>query len=198
MTARAALILTGLAAAAAAVLIMTTRSADSPSRPGPAPLSTAAADRAPSPERIVQPRPVRPTLSAPGSDRARPSLATGSSWTAFEDEKRDPSWAPAHEQAVRDKLAKLVAASGAKVEVDGVECRSHQCRFEVDGGEASTFQQFVETLQGDDGFQGDATQLLLQNYRPAGEDGGQAKVQVVLRYGRGDHDADPPEPKRPE
>ena len=185
MTARVVVVLTGLAAAGAAVLIMTTRSADSPPKPHPGvdknPRSIApVAER---PAGYSQSTAERPSLSVTpgGSSQPLPTLELPGGWVAFEEEVRDPVWASDREREVRSKLDLLLAEGGADLAVADLECRSHQCRFQLGGPEPS-FQRMVETLQGDGGFHGEAAELLLQNYQPPA-DGTAATVQVVLRYG---------------
>jgi hypothetical protein len=191
MSTRAIVVVVALAAAAAAVLVTTTRSADSPPRPafdsarGVPPAAPSAPGYTPAPDRPVLP-------AAPSAGQTpRPALTLADPLPRFEDEARDPAWAAEKERAVRDRVDRLLTESGPEVSMADLECRSRRCRFRVEGREEARFQAFLEALQGDEGFHGDAAELLLQNYR-RGSGSEPATVEVVLRYAV--PSADAPEP----
>lgn len=137
-------------------------------------------------------RGARPTLERPGapvvtSDRVRPQLVLPKAPQSFATEERDPAWSTTKEGSVSKRVAELLG--DAALQVSKVECRTQQCRFAVSGREADDFASFVELIQGQDGFGAEASQLMLQDYAPAGDDGSPASVTVVLRYARDIDDA---------
>jgi hypothetical protein len=173
----------GTAAAAAAVVIMTSRDADdsTAAESDPAGLAQPGSSLGPSDR---GPRSTLPASRTPSpraaSDRPRPELALPRETQSFATEARDSSWAALKEGSVRDRVAELLGDS--RLQTSNVECRTTQCRFAISGQRAAEFAAFVELIQGRDGFRGEATQLMLQDYA-AGDESTPASVTVVLHYG---------------
>jgi hypothetical protein len=142
---------------------------------------------------------------APGVRRAVPSLPGGVKpeamdttgvgeeplWTSYDDEQRDPAWATEQERLIRNKLkALLTSANSARpgsVEVPQVECREVHCRMLVTGTDKQAFTAFVESLQDERGFYGDAALLALDGYGETVDKRTGNKVQLVrvhLKFNR--------------
>lgn len=126
------------------------------------------------------------------SPRERPELkvAGPTADPGFAIEERDQSWAPEKEREIRDRVDSLLeqirGSDADAVSVARVECKSERCRLRIAGGDSKRFMQFVEALQGSDGFYGQASQLMLHGYVPAEQPGDRASVTVILVYDRDD------------
>lgn len=124
----------------------------------PAAPTAASRERPPAPKRLAG-KP--PALPAPDPNAAPP-------WVEFDDQVRDPAWAEAQEGRVRARLGPLLDGANrgnpGAVEVPQVECRATSCRLLVTGRDEFAFRVFVETLQDERGFYGDASQLALHGY----------------------------------
>ncbi|RMH44766.1 MAG: hypothetical protein D6689_01675 [Deltaproteobacteria bacterium] len=111
-------------------------------------------------------------------------------WDAREAESRDPAWADAKERAIGERVRALVAAATRDrpggVAVPQIECRETHCRLLVTGTDGPAFRAFVESLQDERGFYGDADLLALDGYSevPDGSGGTRYSVRVHLQYRR--------------
>jgi len=112
-------------------------------------------------------------------------------WTAFDQEPRDPGWALDKEQAIRARLRPLLDGANhghpGTVAVPHVECREDSCRMLITGTDQRAFQSFVESLQDERGFYGDAKLLALDGYgSTVDKDTGRERqqVRVHLQYER--------------
>jgi hypothetical protein len=183
-------------------LFLALRQGDVPRRQGeaePAALAAAqagdtrglAAERAVASEsRTARPRPV-------GVAPAKPEVlgTTGKGdrplWSSYDTEERDPTWATEKEGAVRSRLGPLLDGANhdnpGAVSVPQIECRDVHCRLLVTGTDKRAFMAFVESLQDERGFYGDAALLALDGYgetvdkrtgRPV------QQVRVFLKYDR--------------
>jgi hypothetical protein len=182
-----------IAAGVLALILVTSRESDSSDRDRPD-RASGAQDRG-----SADPSGSRPGLGSPrsggsriptGAPPARPELKVteSSADPGFEAETRDEAWAAETEKEIRDRVEDLLQEIRGKdlqaVGVSRVECKSTRCRLRVSGGDGKRFMQFVEALQGERGFYGSASQLLLQGYTPTAESGDRASVTAVLVYDR--------------
>lgn len=180
-------------AGAALALVVALRRGDVPPRAGAAaesatargPAKAASANPGAAPS--ASPRAQPPRLPA-GKPEALGTTGVGDAplWTTYDEEERDPRWATGQEQAIRDRLRPLLAQAEG-VQVPAVECREEHCRLIVTGSDQRAFQSFVESLQDERGFYGDAVLLALDGYGETDDERtGQARyqVRVHLRYAR--------------
>ncbi len=139
------------------------------------------------------PPPSLPTRAADDKPPAMDTTGFGQTplWTAFDDETRDASWATDQELAIRNRLRPLLSAANrgrpGAVRVPQVSCKRALCRILVTGADQTQFQTFVESLQDERGFYGDAATLALDAYgeTTSKESGDQIyQVRVHLKYER--------------
>ncbi len=135
----------------------------------------------------------RPPVLAPEKSPAMATTGVGDQplWNAYDDEPRDPAWAVKKERAIRKRLRSLLDAANhgklGAVSVPQVECREVHCRMLITGSDMQVFTSFVESLQDERGFYGDAALLALDGYgeRVSKQTGKVShEVRVHLKYNR--------------
>lgn len=135
----------------------------------------------------------RPPVLPPEKSPAMNTTGVGDQplWDVYDDEKRDPAWAVEKEQAIRGRLRPLLDAANhgkpGAISVPQVECREVHCRMLITGSDMQAFTRFVESLQDERGFYGDAALLALDGYgeRVSKKTGKVShEVRVHLKYDR--------------
>jgi hypothetical protein len=175
-----------VAGAVAALMLALHRGDRPPAAPpaaGPAAVPEASARRPPALP------PAEPAVPAKSPALPTTTSADAPLDRAFADEPRDVDWARDQELAIRNRLRPLLDAANrgrpGTVAVPQVACHQVHCRLLITGSDEREFLAFVEQLQGERGFYGDASQLSLHGYgldkqsQPPTH-----QVGVYLRYAR--------------
>jgi hypothetical protein len=102
----------------------------------------------------------------------QPSLADG-----FEAERREPSWATAHEREIDRRLGALPAEG---IALDRTECREHQCRITITAENDAALGRFIGQLEGDGGLYGYAQMMVLETVTTTSD--GKRRERVYARF----------------
>jgi hypothetical protein len=123
---------------------------------------------------------------ADGGGQPAPGGGTGTARSfTFEDEVRDPAWADEQEREMGLRMRKLVEAvskDGAKVDVDGIECRRSLCRVGLHARDVPSLSKVYGALEGPEGLYGWADNVLLESVEA--ESDGQVKTRVTAVFNR--------------
>ena len=185
-------------AGAVAALFLALRRGDVPQRQSESQAAGQAGDNTgTSAARAVAPNPraARPRPAGLVPDKPEVLGTTGKGdqplWSSYDTEERYPTWATEKEGAVRSRIGPLLDGANhdrpGTVSVPQIECRDVHCRLLVTGTDKRAFMAFVESLQDERGFYGDAALLALDGYgetmdkrtgRPV------QQVRVFLKYER--------------
>lgn len=103
----------------------------------------------------------------------------------FEDETRDPAWALEHERELTLRMRKIVdglAAAGAPVDIDDIECRRSLCRISLHARNVDALSKMYGALESPDGLYGLADNVLLDSVQTSTD--GRVKTRVTAVFDR--------------
>ena len=179
-----------LAAGVAAIVLWRTgddRAAPAPTGGGGT-ASTGTGTAAPALSRgpVIPPRPA--IVRDGGGAAAEPASAGGpppGPSLSFDDETRDDGWAPEQERELTLRLERLVAdlaERGARIDVDGIECRRTLCRVKLAAPDVDALGKLYGALETPAGLYGWADNVLLMGVETTAE--GRIKTAVVAMFER--------------
>jgi len=122
---------------------------------------------------------------APSPEPAAPAPAPGGASVAFEQEVRDSGWAVDQERELTLRLERLIgelAGRGARVDIDGIECRRTLCKVAVHAPDSAALGKLYGALETPDGLYGWADAVLLSAV-DTGPDG-QVTTSVLAMFER--------------